>query len=102
MSASSSSGASVSVVLTADLHARPAGQVTRAVGSYDAQVRLVVDERVADARSVLAVMGLGAVTGQTIEVIGEGPQADEAVDGVAAVLRAAGDSAGSQGSQAIA
>jgi phosphotransferase system HPr (HPr) family protein len=76
--------------------------VTRAVSSYDAQVRLVVDGRVADARSVLAVMGLGAVAGETVEVTGEGPQAEAAVDAVAGVLRAADDSAGSQGSQAIA
>ena len=99
---SASSSASVSVVLTADLHARPAGQVTRAVSAYDAQVRLVVDDRVADARSVLAVMALGAVTGQTVKVTGEGPQAEAAVSAVAGVLKAAGDSAGSQGSQAIA
>jgi phosphotransferase system HPr (HPr) family protein len=102
MSASSSPDASVSVVLTVDLHARPAGQVTRAVSGYDAQVRLVVDDRVADARSVLAVMGLGAVAGQTVTVTGEGSQAEAAVDAVAEVLKAAADSAGAQGSQAIA
>ena len=102
MSASSSPGASVSVVLTADLHARPAGQVTRAISAYDAQVRLVVDDRVADARSVLAVMGLGAVAGQTVAVTGEGPQAEAAVDAVAEVLKAAAESADSKGSQAIA
>ena len=102
MSASSSPGARVSIVLTADLHARPAGQVTRAISAYDAHVRLVVDDRVADARSVLAVMGLGAVAGQTVEVTGEGPQAEVAVNAVAEVLKAAADSAGSQGSQAIA
>jgi len=78
--------------------------VTRAISAYDAQVRLVVDDRVADARSVLAVMGLGAVAGQTVDVIGEGPQAEAAVDAVAGVLKAA-DAAGSadpKGSQAIA
>ena len=99
---SASSSATVSVMLSADLHARPAGQVTRAVSAYDAQVRLVVDDRVADVRSVLAVMGLGAVAGQTVEVVGEGSQAEAAVEAVAEVLRAAGESAGSQGSQAIA
>lgn len=102
MSGSSSPSASVSVVLTADLHARPAGQVTRSISAYDAQVRLVVDDRVADARSVLAVMGLGAVTGQTVTVTGEGSQAEAAVEAVAHVLNTAGDSAGSEGSQAIA
>jgi phosphotransferase system HPr (HPr) family protein len=77
-------------VLAADLHARPAGQVTRAVTGVDARVWLCVDGRdEVDARSVLAVMGLGAVTGQTVLVRGEGPQAAEAVAAVASVLRTA-------------
>ena len=69
--------------------ARP-GQVTRAATGVDARVWLTVDGRdEVDARSVLAVMGLGAVTGQTVRVRGEGPQAAEAVAAVVAVLRAA-------------
>ena len=78
------------VVLAADLHARPAGQVTRAVTGVDARVRLVLEGRgEVDARSVLAVMSLGAVAGQTVLVRGEGPQAVEAVAAVASVLRTA-------------
>jgi phosphocarrier protein HPr len=77
-------------VLVADLHARPAGQVTRAATGVDARVWLSVEGRdEVDARSVLAVMGLGAVTGQTVLVRGEGPQAAEAVAAVASVLRTA-------------
>ena len=77
-------------VLVADLHARPAGQVTRAATGVDARVWLSVEGRdEVDARSVLAVMGLGAVTGQTVLVRGEGPQAAEAVAAVATVLRTA-------------
>lgn len=77
-------------VLVADLHARPAGQVTRAATGVDARVWLTVDGRdEVDARSVLAVMGLGAVTGQTVRVRAEGPQAAEAVAAVVTVLRTA-------------
>ena len=77
-------------VLAADLHARPAGQVTRAATGLDARVWLTVDGRdEVDARSVLAVMGLGAVAGQTVVVRGEGPQAAVAVAAVATVLRTA-------------
>jgi phosphotransferase system HPr (HPr) family protein len=78
------------VVLPADLHARPAGQVTRTVSAYDAVVLLDVDGRdLVDARSVLAVMGLGAVTGQTVTIRGTGLDAVAAVAAVAAVLAAA-------------
>ena len=77
-------------VLAADLHARPAGQVTRAATGLDARVWLTVEGRdEVDARSVLAVMGLGAVAGQTVVVRGEGPQAADAVAAVVAVLRTA-------------
>ena len=77
-------------VLAADLHARPAGQVTRAATGVDARVWLTLDGRdEVDARSVLAVMGLGAVAGQTVRVRGEGPQAAEAVAAVVTVLRTA-------------
>jgi phosphotransferase system HPr (HPr) family protein len=77
-------------VLVADLHARPAGQVTRAATGVDARVWLSVDDRdEVDARSVLAVMGLGAVAGQKVLVRGEGPQAAEAVAAVVTVLRTA-------------
>ena len=90
MSGSCEQTAEAYVVLPADLHARPAGQVTKAAASYDATVWLEAAERPAvDAGSVLAVMGLGAVAGQSVRVRAEGPQAVEAVAGVVSVLSAA-------------
>jgi phosphotransferase system HPr (HPr) family protein len=82
-------------VLAADLHARPAGQVTRAAPTVDARVWLSVDGRdEVNARSVLAVMGLGAITGQTVLVRGEGPQAAEAVAAIVTILRTADGATG--------
>ena len=78
------------VVLPVDLHARPAGQVTRAAASYEAGVWLSVDGRAeVDARSVLAVMALGAVTGERVHVRAVGPDAEAAASAVASVLAAA-------------
>ena len=90
MSGSSEPAAEAYVVLPADLHARPAWQVTKAAASYDAQVWLAAPDRPeVDARSVLAVMGLGAVAGQAVRVRAQGSQAVEAVAGVVSVLSAA-------------
>ena len=90
MSASSEQTAEEYVVLPADLHARPAGQVTRAATACDARVWLAAPGRPeVDARSVLAVMGLGAVAGQSVRVRARGPQAVEAVSAVISVLSAA-------------
>ena len=87
---SGSSEVAGDVVLPADLHARPAGQVTRAVASLDAAVHLSTTGRPeVDARSVLAVMGLGAVAGETVRVRASGRDAAAAVTAVTAVLAAA-------------
>jgi len=89
MSASSEGTvAATSVVLGADLHARPAAEVNRLVTGYDADVLLLVGGRSAKASSVLAVMALGARAGQEVEVRGSGPDAPRAVAGVVAVLEA--------------
>jgi len=90
------------VTLPADLHARPAGHVTRAVSDFAARVTLVLGDRQADARSVLAVMGLGAQRGETVTVTGEGPSAADAVAAVAAVLAASAGSEGSPDPQSVA
>jgi phosphotransferase system HPr (HPr) family protein len=78
------------VVLPADLHARPAGQVTRVAAGTTARVWLTSGSRAeVNARSVLAVMSLGAVAGDTVRVRAEGPGAAAAVTAVVSVLAAA-------------
>lgn len=89
MSASSEQPACTRVVLPADLHARPAGEVSRAVRRYDAEVVLVASGRSARAASVLAVMSLGVRAGQEVEVRASGPDADRAAAEVTALLEAA-------------
>ncbi len=87
---SASSEVVADVVLPADLHARPAGQVTRTVAALDAVVHLSAREgSEVDARSVLAVMGLGAVAGDTVRVRASGPDASAAVTAVTALRAAA-------------
>lgn len=86
MSASSDLVAEAHVVLPADLHARPAGRVTSLAATFDADIELAAGARSAAARSVLAVMGLGAQAGQTVVVRARGAQAHEAVAAVTAAL----------------
>ncbi len=74
------------VALPNDLHARPAGEVTRTAARFDAAVSLAVRDRTADARSVLAVMSLGARTGEVVEVRAEGLDAVAALAAVVTVL----------------
>ena len=72
--------------LAGDLHARPAGALALAAGQFAAAVSLTVGGRSADAKSVLAVMGLGATSGQHVTATAEGPDAEAAVAAVIAIL----------------
>ncbi|GGP46333.1 dihydroxyacetone kinase phosphoryl donor subunit DhaM [Saccharothrix coeruleofusca] len=69
------------VLLTNDvgLHARPAALLVRALTGLDAEVVVRLGERSADARSVMALMALGAVGGRRVAVEATGADAAEAV-----------------------
>jgi len=74
------------ITLPGDLHARPAGALAAAAARFDADVELTVVSRSADARSVLAIMGLGATSGQRIVVSAVGPDAEPAVAALIGIL----------------
>jgi phosphotransferase system HPr (HPr) family protein len=74
------------ITLAGDLHARPAGALAVAAGRFASAVSVTADGRTADAKSVLGVMGLGATSGQHITVAAEGPDAEEAVATILAIL----------------
>jgi len=74
------------ITLTGDLHARPAGALAVAAAKFSSAVSLTVGTSSADAKSVLGVMGLGATSGQHITVTAEGPDAEEAVTTILAIL----------------
>lgn len=73
--------AEVTITLTNDigLHARPAAMVARTMTTMDATVTIHFNNTSADARSVLALMALGARGGDQIRVTATGPQAAEAL-----------------------
>ena len=83
------------VTLTGDLHARPAGALSVTAAKFVSAIRLTVqpaagaheaDVKEADAKSVLAVMQLGASIGQRVTVRAVGPDASDAVTAVVGVL----------------
>jgi phosphotransferase system HPr (HPr) family protein len=76
----------IEVVLPAHLHARPAGALVRAAAGFTSAVEVAYGDRTANARGVLALMGLGATAGTTVVVRATGDDADAAARAVAAVL----------------
>jgi phosphocarrier protein HPr len=78
------------IILAGDLHARPAGALAVAAAKFASAVQLTVASAAganeADAKSVLAVMRLGASSGQQITVRAVGPDAADAVATVIGIL----------------
>jgi phosphotransferase system HPr (HPr) family protein len=64
------------------LHARPASQIVKAAGGFDAQVRLQAGDKAADARSVLALMRMGVAAGVAVTVRATGAEAETALEAV--------------------
>jgi len=82
------------ITLTGDLHARPAGALSVAAGRFSSAVQLAAAGGQADAKSVLAVMQLGACSGQQVTVRAVGPDARSAVEaliGILSTVTAVGD-----------
>jgi phosphoenolpyruvate---glycerone phosphotransferase subunit DhaM len=61
------------------LHARPAALLVRRLTGMQANVRITLGDKEADATSVLALMGLGARKGDRIEIAATGTDAQAAV-----------------------
>ena len=74
------------ITLAGDLHARPAGALSVAAAQFSSAVQVVVGDSQADAKSVLAVMQLGASSGQQVTVRAVGPDARSAVETLIGIL----------------
>jgi phosphotransferase system HPr (HPr) family protein len=74
------------ITLAGDLHARPAGALSVAAAQFAATVQVAVGDSQADAKSVLAVMQLGASSGQQVTVRAVGPDAEKAVETLIGIL----------------
>jgi phosphocarrier protein FPr len=84
IAASASEGATVTsdailVPNPTGLHARPAAVLASVAKSFQSEVKLQRGERVANARSITAIMGLEVERGHKVVVIAKGPDAKEAV-----------------------
>jgi phosphocarrier protein HPr len=69
------------------LHARPAGRFVRAAASFPCTIAVAANGKRANAKSILEVIGLGAVGGTELELSASGEGAAEAVEHLAALVR---------------
>ena len=68
------------------LHARPATFFIQKANEFKSSVWVEVEERRVNAKSLLGVLSLGIVKGTEITLIANGPDEEEAVEALAALL----------------
>lgn len=70
------------------LHLRVADQFVRSAKAFRSEVRVSFKGAMADGKSILGLMGLGAECGAMLAVEAEGSDAEDAVDALARLLSA--------------
>ena len=58
------------------IHARPAGLLVKEVKNYDSVIKVTKDGKSAEAKKLMALMGLGVKKGDTVTVSVEGGDED--------------------------
>jgi phosphocarrier protein len=70
------------------LHARAAALLVQTVSKFDAEITVSKDDQTVNGRSILGLMMLAAGQGSAIEIVAKGPDAEAALDAIAALLEA--------------
>jgi phosphotransferase system HPr (HPr) family protein len=79
---------SAEVTLGVDLHARPAGKLVKTALGFRSRTVVTAGERSADARSLIAILALGARAGTTVQISAEGEDASAAISALTGCLAA--------------
>lgn len=68
------------------LHARPASDFCKTAGKFKSDITVIKDGEEYEAKSILMVLCVGAVKGDTIEIRAEGEDEQEAVNALIETL----------------
>lgn len=62
------------------LHARPASLVTKEAIKYESQIKIIKDNNEYNARSMIGILSMGAVSGDRLTIVADGADEIEAVE----------------------
>jgi len=68
------------------LHARPSAQLTQVAGKFTSEVYIAKNGRRVNAKSIMGVMMLAAGPGSTVTVDAEGPDEEQALEAIGALI----------------
>ena len=69
------------------MHVRPAGLFAKTASRYDADVQVEKDGNAVSGKSIMALMTLEATCGTVLKVTASGPQAEEVLDELEALVK---------------
>ena len=72
----------VTIELTSGLEARPIAMLVQLASSYESKIYVQNDDRKVNAKSIMGMMTLGLVSGQSINVEVDGEDEKDAMDGI--------------------
>jgi phosphocarrier protein len=76
----------VQIVNKNGLHARPAAEIVKLASKFKSDITMCRDELEVNGKSIMGVMMLAAEYGSTLLVRATGPDAEEAVEAIAALI----------------
>ncbi|MEX0690283.1 MAG: HPr family phosphocarrier protein [Gemmatimonadales bacterium] len=76
----------VTIVNPQGMHARPAAEFVKIAARFTAEITVAKDGHAVNGKSILGVMTLAAECGSTIVISADGPDADEAVAALVALV----------------
>lgn len=79
---------SVQIVNKHGLHARPAAEMVKAASRFKSDITISRDDLEVNGKSIMGVMMLAAEHGAIITLRASGPDADDALDALAALVAA--------------
>lgn len=77
----------VQIVNKNGLHARPAAEIVKLAAKYQSNIVVIKDDLDVNGKSIMGVMMLAAECGSSITFRAEGPDAEQALDALAALVR---------------
>ena len=78
----------VKIVNKKGLHARASAKIVEAAARFQSQISIIKDGQSVDARSIMGLMMLAASMGSEIKIEAEGPDAEEALRAILALVEA--------------
>ena len=76
----------VQIVNKLGLHARPAAEIVKTAAKFESNITLTRDDLEVNGKSIMGVMMLAAEFGSTITLRADGPDEDQAVEALAALV----------------